>query len=420
MKIQLKLKLLDLIVIYDILLLGYSVVLRIASLFNDKAKLWVEGRKNWRNKIANNINSNQNRVWFHFASLGEFEQGRPVMEQWKEENPDDLIFISFFSPSGYEIRKKYPLAEYVTYLPLDTVKNARDFIRIINPKVAIFTKYEYWFHFYSELSKQKIPIYLISAIYTKNQPFFKWYGSLHVKMLNMLQHIFVQDEHSKILLESIDIKHVTIAGDTRFDRVWTNHLNKKQLPQVIEFIDGKPCFIAGSTYSNENEHLIKIFEKYSDWKLIIAPHEPKNKMINKLMHVSKKRMVKYSNYSVETEFKEADVLVIDTIGLLSSIYSYSDIAYIGGGFGKGIHNTLEAAVAEIPIIIGPKYQKFNEAKNLVHLNAAFVATNFNDLENCIHHLITNPTLRETAGSKAKKYVETNIGSTEKILKLIIK
>lgn len=407
------------IIIYNILLIGYAVILKIASIFNDKAKLWVDGRKNWRENLRKNLSEEGNRIWFHFASLGEFEQGRPVIERWKAEKPDDLIFITFFSPSGYEIRKKYPLAEYVTYLPMDSAKNAKDFIKICKPTIAIFTKYEYWFHYYSELKKQKIPFYLISAIFRENQPFFKWYGSLHKSMLRMLDHLFVQDENSKLLLSTIGIKHVTIAGDTRFDRVWSNYQNNKIIPEVIGFLDNKPCWIAGSSWPIENIKILKAFEKLSNWKLIIAPHEIEEKNLVSIIKDSMKSIVRFSNYSVETDFKKADILLLDTIGHLSSVYQYCSIAYIGGGFGKGLHNTLEAAVAGIPIIIGPNYEKFKEAKELVRINAAFVLTTMDDLDHLLFTLISDKSLRESAGINAKKYVESNTGATEKILKIIL-
>jgi 3-deoxy-D-manno-octulosonic-acid transferase len=395
--------------IYNIGVRLYFLVVYLASFFNRKAKLWINGRKNQSFVSLNGC------IWFHFASLGEFEQGRPVLEQLK--NPENKIVITFFSPSGYEIRKNTPLADAVYYLPLDTKANACQFIDALRPKMAIFTKYEYWYHFFNEAHRRNIPLYIISSIFRPGQVFFKWYGSLHRKMLGFVSHFFVQDEGSKTLLHQLNIQNVTVSGDTRFDRVWANAQQPKEIALVNEFKNGHKVFIAGSTWPQDEQLIATLVTQYPDWKFIIAPHEIRDDKIQKLISLLPQgSAIRYSKYSpLATHHSPLTTLIIDNIGMLSSLYQYGDIAYIGGGFGAGIHNTLEAAAFGLPVIFGPNYLKFKEAGDLVEMQAGFSITNEDTLKNITNELVNNQLFYSTAGEKARTYVQHNTGATATIL-----
>jgi len=398
------------LLLYNLGLRLYVCIVYIASLFNAKAKLWIAGR---RNQSVKRLNSS---IWFHFASLGEFEQGRPVLENIRETYPGKPIVITFFSPSGYEIRKNTPLADAVYYLPADTADNARDFIETINPEIAVFTKYEYWYHFFRELNKKGVPLYIISGIFRKEQVFFKWYGSLHRKMLGFVSHFFVQDENSKNLLQQLNITNVTVSGDTRFDRVWANAQQPKALPEIENFKNGEKLFIAGSTWPQDEELLVNVIKANPDWKFIIAPHEISDDKIKRLMNsLSETSGIKFSELNTKDSELRTQVLVIDNIGMLSSLYQYGEIAYIGGGFGVGIHNTLEAAAFALPVIFGPNYQRFKEAKDMIEIGAAFTISNEAELEAINNKLMRDIAFLNEAGKKAQRYVEENIGATDKIL-----
>lgn len=394
----------------------YYLLIKFASLWNPKAKLWVNGRRHWEEKLLNKVGKIESSVWFHFASLGEFEQGRPVMEALKKAEPATNIIISFFSPSGYEIRKNYPLAKAVCYLPLDSPRNAQKFIELIKPTYAVFTKYEYWFYFFRTLHRQHIPLYIVSGIFRKNQVFFKWYGDFYRQMLGFITHFFVQNEESKSLLNSLGITQVEVSGDTRFDRVAENAKNKKELKDIEAFCGNSKVMVAGSTWPTDEELLNTIIKSYTDWKFIIAPHEIAETNIQGL---EKQLLGKTIRYSKLKAHKSAlpQVLIIDNIGLLSSLYAYGTIAYIGGGFGKGIHNTLEAAAFGLPVIFGPKYQIFQEAKDLIELKAGFSISNQAELNNCFK-LLQADTHKE-AGKQAKTYVDSHTGATAQILKKIL-
>ena len=353
------------------------------------------------------------KVWFHFPSLGEFEQGRPVLEAVKNKFPEKNIIISFFSPSGYEVHKNHPLAEKVFYLPIDTPTHAKKFIRQINPEIAIFTKYDFWYHYFNELKKSKIPLYVISAFFWERQSFFRWYGGLQRKMLSLITKIFVQDDNSKKLLNAIGILNVTISGDTRLDRVAKNASTPKSLPLIEAFCADAMVFIAGSTWPTDEKLLLKLSDDYPEWKFIIAPHDISELRIKEL-HALFPNAIKYSSRDEEKSIKEKKVLIIDNIGLLSSLYQYTHIAYIGGGFGKGIHNTLEAAVFNQPIIFGPNYAKFPEARDLINQEAAFSIKDLYELKTVMKQL-QDPVNRITAGKKAGKYVQDNRGATKIIM-----
>lgn len=395
--------------IYNIGIAMYSLLLRFASLFNAKAKLFVEGRHHIFENIAQKLNPDDQPVWFHFASLGEFEQGRPVLEKLKAADPQQKIVVTFFSPSGYEIRKNYALAD-VFYLPLDTASNAKKFIDIVNPKLAIFTKYEFWFHYFKELYIRKTPLYLISGIFRPNQTFFKGYGGFYRGMLKFVTHFFVQNEESVALLKSIGVNQVSLSGDTRFDRVYENAQNPKKLAEIEAFCGDSPIFIAGSTWPEDEKLLVALAEKYPDWKLIIAPHEIGPSHIQEIESLFP-QAIKFSVFKSQISNPEPQILIIDNIGMLSSLYQYAKVAYIGGGFGAGIHNTLEAAAFGLPVIFGPKYDKFQEAKDLIEIGAAKSINNSEELLAAFDHFKSN----EKAATAAQNYVPEKKGATEMII-----
>lgn len=399
--------------IYNLIVKFYLLLIIISSFFNKKAKLFVTGRKNV--KYKNYTKS----AWFHFASLGEFEQGAPVLTQFRMLHPDLKIVITFFSPSGFEIKKNTPLADAVYYLPIDNSKNAHKFISAINPVVAVFTKYEYWYHFFNELHCRYIPLYVISGIFRPGQIFFKWYGGLHRKMLGFVTWFFVQDENSQQLLKTICVDNATVSGDTRFDRVWANAANPKQLPEIGKFKNGTRLFIAGSTWPEDEQLMAQLAHRYPAWKFIIAPHEIDEEKINDLIRqLPANSSIRYSqlNHSAFIANHPLQTLIIDNIGMLSSMYQFGDIAYIGGGFGKGIHNTLEAAAFGLPVIFGPNYRKFKEACDLIELKAGFSIHNSTELETVFASLTRDEESYNETSRKARNYVKKNTGAAEIIIK----
>jgi len=408
---------LKMLILYNIGIRIYYLLILFFSNFNKKAALWIKGRQKNRPIAINHS------IWFHFASLGEFEQGRPVLEQMRIAHPQSKIVVTFFSPSGYEIRKNTPLADAVYYLPLDTKKNARAFLSVINPTLAIFTKYEYWYHFFNELHQRQVPLYIISGIFRPNQVFFKWYGGLHRRMLGFVTRFFVQDEQSKQLLQTVNITNVTISGDTRFDRVWANAQNPKPLPEIAEFINNRKTFIAGSTWPADEELIAKLVTQYPDRKFIIAPHEISEEKINTLINIlPPNSATRYSQFTIpnsplttHNSQLTAQVLIIDNIGMLSSLYQYGDITFIGGGFGAGIHNTLEAAAFGLPVIFGPNYVKFKEAKDLIALGGGFSIDDEASLKNVVSKLVDDTPFCLAAGEKAQTYVQEHVGATDTIM-----
>lgn len=400
---------------YNAGITGYRLAIRLAAPFHEKAALWVKGRKNIRKQIAQLRRKDERLVWFHAASLGEFEQGRPVMEALKEAEPSTKILLTFFSPSGYEIRKNYAGADYILYLPADTPANARFFIEQLKPDAAVFIKYEFWYNYLHELHKHQIPTYLISAIFRPGQPFFKSWGTLHRRMLRFFTRLFVQDEESVQLLGSIGIQNVQRTGDTRFDRVKQIAEAAKEIEKVKQFCNGHPVVVCGSTWPPDENILTDYINNTSgSYKWIIAPHEIGESHIKTILEKCKKKTVRYTQNTVS--FADYEVLIVDCIGLLSSIYRYGQISYIGGGFGVGIHNTLEAAVYGIPVIFGPKYQKFHEAISLIQAGGAFSIGNGEQLREVLDSLIQTPVIAETAGQKALAYVESRLGATAIIIK----
>ena len=401
--------------LYNIGIKLYYFAVWLVSFFNTKASLWIKGRQ--QQKLAR-FNSS---IWFHFASLGEFEQGRPILEAMREQYSEKSIVVTFFSPSGYEIRKNTPLADAVYYLPLDTSNNARDFIDTIKPDMAIFTKYEYWYHYFNELHRRNIPLYVVSGIFRPGQVFFKWYGGLHRKMLSFVTHFFLQDESSEQLLNKLGLANITVSGDTRFDRVWANAQNPKEIAGVSEFKNGQKLFIAGSTWPEDEKLLATLPTLYPDWKFIFAPHEIGEEKINNLINLlPKDSVLKYSQLKdiqsdLISHISHLTSLVIDNIGMLSSLYAYGDIAYIGGGFGAGIHNTLEAAAFGLPVIFGPHYLKFNEARELIALKAGFSIGDETQLKGIVDTLIMDEAFYSTTRKKIYNYVQEHIGATKMII-----
>ena len=396
--------------LYNLSISVFRFLLWIFAPLNQKANAWLKGQGE---VFLAPKNKNFKTIWFHFPSLGEFEQGRTVLEEVKKRYPEKKIIITFFSPSGYEIHKNHPLAAKVFYLPIDTATHAKRFIQQINPEIAIFTKYDFWYHYFNELRKNDIPLYLISAFFWDTQSFFKWYGSLQRKMLSMITKIFVQDDNSKKILNAIGILNVTVSGDTRLDRVAENASKPKSLPFIEEFCANSMVFIAGSTWEPDEKLISNLISDFPHWKFIIAPHDISEPRISELQTFFP-NAIKYSTKDEEINSKENRLLIIDNIGLLSSLYQYTDIAYIGGGFGKGIHNTLEAAVFEQPILFGPNYKKFPEAKALIAKKAAFCIKDGSDLKTIMEYLQDTET-RKKAGETAGKFVRENTGATDIIM-----
>ncbi len=398
--------------IYNIGIHIYQIIILTASLFNKKAKQRVFGRKALFKKIKSTIKHNDKIVWFHCASLGEFEQGRTVIESFRQYHPEYKILLTFFSPSGYEIRKNYQGADYIFYLPIDTRTNAKKFIEIINPKMVFIIKYEFWFNYLSILYKKAIPTYIVSAIFRNDQYFFKWYGIWFRKRLKNITCIFVQDKDSKELLNSKGITNVLISGDTRFDRVYKLSQQKKSFPLIEQFQKNCKIFLAGSTWPADELLIMDLIDENIDnLKFIIAPHETNDERINSLLKQIKGKAIKYSD-ATEKNIKDAKILIIDYVGILSSLYQYSSIAYVGGGFGISIHNIQEPASFGKPILFGTNYHKFREAKDLINLCGAFSVKNSNELILKTQELLDNPELYKKTSAVCTNYINDKRGATE--------
>ncbi len=408
------------IFIYNLAIRFYVGAIRLSSFFgNQKAKRWLEGRRDWRGKTADMVKPGEKRIWFHCSSLGEFEQGRPVMEQVKASEPAIKIVLTFFSPSGYEVRKNYGGADYVFYLPADTKSNAKDFIELISPQKVFFTKYEYWHHYFSELHKRRIPLYMISAVFRPADRFFSWYGGFFRKMLKCVTHFFVQDDQSQMLLHTIAISNSTVAGDTRFDRVVELPGQAKDIPLANQFRDEKHVLVAGSTWPPDEKIIYGALKAVNrKLKLIIAPHEISETRLKEIETVFLGfKVVRYSMSSGK-DLTQYDVLLIDNIGMLSSLYRYGNCAYIGGGFGAGIHNTLEAAVYGIPVVFGPNFGKFIEAKELINCGGAFSVSTADELTSQMQTIFNNEIENQKSGKAAGDYVRAGAGATKKIMNMV--
>jgi 3-deoxy-D-manno-octulosonic-acid transferase len=395
-----------------------GLLFRAASLFNRKAKLWVSGRRGWAQRLAEAMPAGAKVFWIHCASLGEFEQGRPVIEAFRRAHPEYRVLLTFFSPSGYQIRKNYAEADYVAYLPLDTRRNARRFLRIVRPDIALFVKYEFWLNYLRALGSSDCRTFIVSAIFRRNSVFFKWYGGVFRRALRTFEQIFVQNAESEALLAEIGVERVTVAGDTRFDRVASTIAAAKQIDIVQRFTEGFPTLVAGSTWPQDEELLMQAIRKYRNLKFIIVPHEIDRHRIERFVEASPRKAVRYTECTAETDLHFPDVLIIDTIGILSSVYRYGALGYIGGGFGAGIHNTLEAAAFGLPLAFGPNYSKFQEAKDLIALGAARSISNFAGLDAWLADMLDNHTRLTEAGRAAADYVASHTGATSLIIKHI--
>lgn len=392
----------------------YSLLIHLLAPFSRKPRKMMKGHWIVYELLRQQKEDGAKYIWFHAASLGEFEQGRPLIEKIRERYPEYKILLTFFSPSGYEVRKNYKGADIVCYLPLDKPRNINKFLDIIQPCMAFFIKYEFWKNYLDELHKRNIPVYSISSIFRKEQIFFKWYGGTYRKVLANFDQLFVQNETSKRFLSKIGINKVTVVGDTRFDRVLEIRQEAKDLPLVEAFKGNSMTIVAGSSWQPDEDLFIEYFNTHPDIKLIIAPHVIDENHLVEIISKLKRPYVRYSKAN-EQNVRNADCLIIDGFGLLSSIYRYGEIAYVGGGFGVGIHNILEAAVYGIPVIFGPKYQKFMEAKQLLEENGAFSIKNYEELSQLLDKMISDTEYLKEVGANADNYVSKNLGASEKIL-----
>lgn len=406
--------------LYNLILQLAQFILKIVALFSPKMKLFIEGRKNIFSTLKLKIKPTDKTIWFHAASLGEYEQGLPVIEKIKETYPNHKIVITFFSPSGYEVRKNNTVADATVYLPLDTPKNAKQFLKLVHPDLVFFIKYEFWINYLDQLKKQNIPTYLISGIFREKQLFFKWYGGFYRKALNTFTHFFVQNETSKKLIIQLGKTNVTVSGDTRFDRVVAILEKDNTLDFISEFKNDKTTIVIGSSWPKDETLLIEYINSCTlDVKFIIAPHNIKAEQIENLKNSISKKVVLFSEKE-NKDLSQFNVFIIDTIGILTKIYSYSDIAYVGGGFGNpGVHNILEPATFGVPIIIGPNYSHFEEATNLVQLGGCLSITNQKELEQALSDLIQNNDTRHNKGQICNTFVQKNKGATNSIMTKII-
>lgn len=404
--------------IYSLFIRLYAFGIRLAAKKNEKARLWLKGRKNWRDELS--AFDGDGCVWFHCASLGEFEQGRPIIEAIKANYPSRKVLITFYSPSGYEVRKNYPMADHIMYLPLDTRKNARDFLRLLNPDLAVFVKYEIWPFFFQAMHHSKIPLLLISVHFREDQRFFRSWGGWFRKALRVPEHFFVQDEKSKRLLKGIGLENVTISGDTRFDRVVDIAQKARPIPTVEDFIADRYCLVAGSSWQAEE----RVFRQLTDlldnkYCFIIAPHEINEQHLSEIeTRFSGELVVRYSKAQLG-DIGTKRVLLMDNMGMLSRVYRYGIFALIGGGYGKGLHNTLEAAVYGIPLAFGPNHKQFKEALELLQNGAAISDESESNLVELIVELLNDEEEARKRGEAAKAYVHDRVGATQSIMNYLV-
>ena len=406
-------------VLYNIGILIFTAVAHLLAPFNSKVSLWVKGQKNWAGKIKEKIKTGDRTVWIHCASLGEFEQGRPVLEAIKKKMPEFKIVLTFFSPSGYEIRKNYAYADCIIYLPADSSRNSVKFISLVRPEFVIFVKYEFWNNYISHLYENKIPLYLISAIFRPGQHFFKWYGSFFRGILKKFKILFVQDKRSLDLLSGIGIGNVILAGDTRFDRVIQLTGTARDIPQIEHFRGNEKLFLAGSSWKQDEEIISQYINRFpGKMKWVFAPHEIDKANIDRLVKLFKVSVARFSELTESGQ--EARVLIIDNIGMLSSAYRYAYISAVGGGFGKGIHNILEPACWGIPVLFGPRYKKFREAVELKASGGARSFVTYDDFELIMTEWLSDSKLYSASAKIARDYVNQHIGATEIIIKEIFR
>lgn len=408
--------------LYNIGIFLYALVVRIISPFHRKARKMILGHKETYRILRQQIDPNDSYIWFHAASLGEFEQGRPIMEAIRKKHAEYKILLTFFSPSGYDVRKDYKGADIVCYLPFDKKRNVKRFLKFVQPRMVVFIKYEFWYNFVNQLCKKDIPVYMVSAIFRPTQMFFKWYGKPMRRILNCYKCICVQDENSKKILEGIHVTNVKVCGDTRFDRVIDIKKQAKQLPLAEAFAakaatENEKIMVAGSTWPKDEDLLFQYFNITADLKLIIAPHEIDEAHLKYIESTLRRPYIRYSQ-AIQENVCDYDCLIIDSFGLLSSLYRYGQIAYVGGGFGVGIHNILEAAVYSIPVVFGTNFKKFREAQQLIECGGAYSVSDYQSLRSLLDEFIQYQDTLKVAGSNAGKYVESNTGVVDKVLDVL--
>lgn len=406
--------------LYIIFVRLYPLGARLIAPFNEKAKRWIKGRKNIFRTIKQGLTAeNRERIWFHAASLGEFEQGKPLMEKMKEKHPSACIVLTFFSPSGYENARNYPFADYIFYLPMDSFIHSYRFFKLVKPKLIIFIKYEFWYYYLNRAKKKNIPTFLLSAVFRDDQIFFKWYGGFQRKILSCFTHIFVQNSGSERLLHQIKYTRVSVSGDTRFDRVLELKSAPKTFPVIESIIQDKVVVVAGSTWTEDDKILSHFVVSHPDILFIIAPHDVGDERLKESQEIFK-NTIRFSTLGKDEKLaKGINTIIIDNIGILKHLYRYGDITYVGGGFGAdGVHNVLEPAVFGKPVVFGPVYEKFLEAADLIDQQAAFSVSDAIDLENKLNMLLTNALMRKQAGTNAANYVANMAGATGKVVDYI--
>lgn len=411
------------LILYTLFIKFYFFAIRVASIWNKKAAAWIEGRKTVFEDLENSKLITEKVIWVHCSSAGEFEQGKPVIEALKKSYPSKKILVSFFSPSGYRAAKNYAFADFITYLPLDTKGNAERFFRLVNPQLVIFVKYEFWYHHLATAAFHQVPILLISAVFRQNQVFFQWYGQFFKRILHLFYHLFVQDQASLLLLQENGFLQSSISGDTRFDRVLQITTNRSQIPFITEFIGDKKAIVAGSTWPGDEEKLANYIMNGGDVKLLIVPHEINAKHIERMQGlfptaILYSSLLQSATISLET-LRHAKVLIIDSVGLLSQLYRYATVTYVGGGFTRdGIHNILEAAVWRKPVVFGPNYHKYREGREMIETGGAFSFSSAEELKKLADDLLTKDNHLQEASSKARDYIQENTGATATIMQFI--
>jgi 3-deoxy-D-manno-octulosonic-acid transferase len=403
--------------LYNILIYLYLAGVAIYSLFDEKVRKMWRGERAAFDVLRQSVIPGADYIWFHAASLGEFEQGRPLMEALRRDHPEYKILLTFFSPSGYEVRKNYEGADIICYLPLDTPINAIRFLRLVRPVKAFFIKYEFWYNYLHILRHRGIPVYSVSSIFRPSQVFFRWYGHEYAHVLRCVTHFFVQNEESQRLLEGIGLRNATVVGDTRFDRVLQIKSAARQLPIAEAFSKGHKVFVAGSSWPPDEEVFIKYFNNHPDWRLIIAPHVIGDDHLRQIHSLLNMPTVHYTDTTPE-EAAEARCLIINCFGLLSSIYQYGQVAYVGGGFGVGIHNVLEAAVWDMPVIFGPNNKRFQEAQGLLASGGGFEIDSYETFDELMDHLDTDANKLLQASQAAGTFVKGQAGATAKVLEAV--
>lgn len=407
---------------YNLAIFLYALVARLVAVFNKKARKMLVGQNETFAKLTNEIDPDSEYIWFHAASLGEFEQGRPIIEKIKSTHPQYKILLTFFSPSGYEVRKDYPLADVVCYLPFDKPSRVKRFLKLTHPKMAVFIKYEFWYNYVNQLNKQKIPTYMVSAIFRPSQIFFKWYGGIMRRLLKKYNCICVQDDSSAKLLAGIGLTNVQVCGDSRFDRVMDIQKQARPLPVVQRFAksakdQNEKVLVAGSSWPKDEDIFISYFNMNTDLKLIVAPHEIDEAHLKYIESILRRPYIRYSQ-AIPENIGDYDCLIIDCFGLLSSIYRYADVAYVGGGFGAGIHNILEAAVYNTPVIFGPNFKRFREAHQLIEQGGGYSVADSTAFRGLMDEFIHYDNTLKVAGDHAGSYVESNTGAVAKVLNIL--